>query len=251
MNRFKYIQESVDILEKIFAEFGIEAIGSTIEEVNELEQMLNPTYQLPAALKEFLFYGGKKMVGHSRVQSMSYEQFVFWCKNKQEIRDILSDSEGINARLPDEILILDEHFGASFTYLKLTEGEDPPVYTWKESDEGGLETVKKYSSSFSKFLKSEIRVHLIFWRASVISQKIEVRQPPRGQQLWIPTCSELKEGVPRKTLRNYFGIVPQRVQKITTLVGLDLDSYLEELSGWKCRKVSEDDTEVRFFPPEA
>ena len=40
-------------------------------------------------------------------------------------------------------------------------------------------------------------------------------------------------------------------KKALSLTGLDRDSYLEELSGWKCRKVSENNSEVRFFPPEA
>ena len=250
MTQFKYLRQVIVIFEKIIAEFRGEVVGCTVEEVNIFELMLPQPYRLPAAYKEFLFYGGKQMVGYSQLENMSYEEFVFWCENKQEICDFIFETEDSNAQLPPEMFILNVHLADSFAYLKLTEGEDPPVYTWKKSDGGGLETVKKYSSSFSKFLKSEIRVHLIFWRGSVISQKIEVKQPPRGQQLWIPTSNEFKEGVSSKELSKYFGITPQRVQKITTLVGLDRDSYLEELSGWKCRKISENNSEVRFFPPE-
>jgi len=253
MNRFKYIQESVDILEKISAEFGVEAIGSTIEEVNELEQMLNPTYKLPASVKEFLLYSGKRMIGYSHLEKGPCERFKFWCdyKTKEEICEPLFDEEGSNAELLAEIFLVDEHLGSTFAYLKLTEGEDPPIYMWDESDGGGLETVKQCCSSFSELLKLRIRSNLIFLMGRVTMQKIDEKKPPRGQQLWVPTCSEFREGIPRKTLRNYFGIVPQDFQKITTFVGLDLDSYLEELSGWKCRKVYEDDNEVRFFPPEA
>ena len=48
----------------------------------------------------------------------------------------------------------------------------------------------------------------------------------------------------------YFRFDLSVLKEIAAILKLDPDSYLEELSGWKCRKVSEDDTEVRFFPPE-
>ena len=40
----------------------------------------------------------------------------------------------------------------------------------------------------------------------------------------------------------------KELEEALSLIGLDRDSYLEELSGWKCRKITEDDNEIRFFP---
>jgi len=76
--------------------------------------------------------------------------------------------------------------------------------------------------------------------------------PPHGYQLWVPKQIEIEQGISRNDLVHYFGFSHiNYFKQAIAFAGLDRDSYLEELSGWKCRKVSEDDNEVRFFPPEA
>ena len=249
MENFKYLTEVIILFEKYLKEFGGQVVPCTHEEVNILESMLPQPYRLPAAYKEFLLYGGKEMADLFNLADISYQIAKFWLEHREEIFDIIY-GEDSDAQLPPDMFVIEEHLGGSVGYFRLTEGEDPPVYYWYEGDQGGLEVAQKDHDSFSDYLINLIRIKGTYNMGRKINKSLKAKTPPRGQQFWLPTCNEFREGVPPETLSKYLGIVPQEVQEITALVGLDLDSYLEELSGWKCRKVAEDDNEVRFFPPE-
>ena len=250
MENFKYLTEVIILFEKYLKEFGGQVVPCTHEEVNILELMLPQPYRLPAAYKEFLLYGGKKMAGLFSIANFSYQNAKYWLEHRGEIFDIIY-GEDSDAQLPPDMFVIEEYLGTSVAYFRLTEGEDPPVYRWDEDGTlRGLEAAKKLQDSFSECLKNCIRIKGRYKMGQKINRLLKAKTPPRGQQFWLPTCNEFREGVPPETLSKYLGIAPQEVQKITALVGLDLDSYLEELSGWKCRKVAEDDNEVRFFPPE-
>jgi len=249
---FKYIQKFISISDKIIAKFKEEVITCTLEEVNELESLLPSQYKLPAAYKEFLLYGGKK-IGHwfGHIDSYYRSAKVLLKHNYQYVIYLL-EREGLNTRLPDNIFVIYEHRNSYFIYFLLTEGEDPPIYGWKRG-RGGLEASFKINESFSDYLEEKIAIEA-GERFCFTKKKIKAGKPPHSERIWVPLEVDRIQGIIRESLMDCLNFDPNRIldlEEAAALTGLDRDSYLEELSGWKCRKITEDDSEVRFFPPEA
>lgn len=80
-------------------------------------------------------------------------------------------------------------------------------------------------------------------------KRFESLKPPRGQQPWSPTSEERKEGIVKSTLAKYFGFntIPE-LESAASFYDLDLDKYLEELSGWQCKTYEQGSTRTKFFP---
>ena len=262
MQNFKYIQKAIIIFERFMADLGEydcwmesqrKVIGCTLEEVNSLELMLPAPYSLPTAYKEYLLYGGRNMGNLFHLADFSYNVakilIDYGYKGYLEVLQCWNP----NTQLPPDIFIFCEHESSYyFEYFLLGEGEDPPVYSWYEGDQGGLEVAQKDHDSFSDYLINLIRIKATYRMATKTRTKLEANKPPRGQQFWLPTRTDNLEGITLRNLIEYLGFYNfQKLEEAAALAGLDPYSYLEELSGWKCRKVSEDNTEVRFFPPEA
>ena len=162
MNRIKYLAELICEFESIIQEFGAESIGCSEQEISNLESMLSPPYKLPLAYKEFLLYGGKRMGNLFRGIDISYSMVECLMKNKY--RDIIQMIKPwySEIKLPPDLFIINQHLGSNFTYFRLTEGEDPPIYWWEEG-EGGLEVSAKESERFSEFLHNKINTYKKFW----------------------------------------------------------------------------------------
>ena len=248
MLQSQYLEEIILILEKFLAKFGGKAIPCTKEEVEVLESMLPHPYRLPAAYKEFLLYGGKT-IKHwfGYINSYYRSAKVLLEDDYQYIIHQLS-IKGSKSLLPKDIFVICEHRNCYFNYLLLTEGDNPPVYLWEKS-KGGLEASEKIQDSFSDYLREKISIAASFWNFWFIINNSE--KSPRGQQFWVSRPRDLREGIISFNLMDRLGFDPaKKLAEAAALTGLDRDSYLEELSGWKCRKLTENDNEVRFFPPE-
>jgi hypothetical protein len=232
----QYLEKVITEFEKLLQEFGGEVRPCTQEEVEELESLLPNSYCLPAAYKEFLFYGGKKM-GDIFSEGCFFEYEIALAELKSRNRDTISTLKMYEpeAQIPPDFFLIGDHHGSYFEYVLLTEGDNPPVYAWNEEQEGGLETAQKKFASFSDFLINEIRFNRMHLASKAISKKLEAGQPPRGQQIWYPTHQEQNQGVSVSNLVGYFGFsVLGSIQKATTLSGLNtVIDYLEELSGWQ------------------
>ena len=259
MTQFKYLEEVIKIFEKFLFEFSeklphTQVIGCNSSEVKMLEATLPPIYKFPAAYKEFLLYGGKEMAGifHDMECYFSYKEVL---KNKgdtgRDYATYLIRTWDPDAELPPDMFLLSTHISAYFEYFRLTEGDNPPVYAWNEEDEGGTEVIEKMHDCFSDYLRDLIRTEAILLIPYITDEKLAAKKPPRGQQFWLPTRTEEIKGITYRNLMRYFGFrLFDDLEKASDMCGLDSCSYLEELSGWKCRKVTEDDSEIRFFPPE-
>ena len=247
MKHFKYIEKEIAIFEQLIGAFGGKVVPCTKAEVNELESMLPPTYRLPAAYKEFLLYGGKQMGGLFGSVDFSYGMAKILLKNKyQGIYDMVQFEEEPGWKLPENIFVINDHPSANFTYFWLTDGENPPVYWWEE-DEGSLqEGSKKDADSFSQFLMQQIKKDAIFSAHRLTGSQTEAEKPPRGKQFWIPEELEYFQGVKEGKLMDRLGFYGRDMYQATKIIEIDSNSYLEELSGWKARKVGD---EIRFFPP--
>jgi hypothetical protein len=247
----QYIKEVILIFEKTLEDFGGNVIPCTQEQVDALESMIKPPYHLPGAYKEFLKYGGMEMGDLFGVSAFSYRTAKLMLETRNaDFIDALSYWQELS-EVPADMFIISEHLGAFFDYFKLTEGEDPPVYSWDETKHGGLEAAYKRYDSFSDFLRAMIRVDRIYSMPKLISKKKEAKQPLRGVQFWDFTPQEQTEGVEDKTLIEYFGFWSDHsLTEAATLCGLSPEQYLEELTGWKCQKVVKNgELKTYFFPP--
>jgi len=133
-----------------------ELIPATPEEIVALEAFLSAPYRLPGAYRELLQVGGRKLAKVYSGVDFSYR--MAWVLLSNGYRDILRMLRPYNrdAVMPPELFVVNEHLGSNFTYVKLDEGDDPPVYWWEEG-EGGLETSMKEHDSFSQFVLEQVR----------------------------------------------------------------------------------------------
>lgn len=105
-----------------------------------------------------------------------------------------------------------------------------------------LDTLKKqFSDAFSALAQ--------LGTDSVI-RKLKNYLPPRSQQEWSPSGEDKREGITRSDLIQKFGFSTTKdFEDAATLLELDPDEYLEELSGWQKRPVEEGSSRTRFFMP--
>ena len=93
----------------------------------------------------------------------------------------------------------------------------------------------------------QIEKEAILSAQDLTTEKIEVGKPARGTQFWIPNETEYNDGISIVKLTKRLGLGNgMKLHQARAMLGLDTDSYLEELSGWKARQVGD---EIRFFPP--
>ena len=154
---------------------------------------------------------------------------------------------GEDEKIPPDLLVIETvvHCG-NYTYLLLSEGDNPPVYFWEEG-EGGLEFSEKLANSFSDYFLKEIKTKAKHLTGNFVREKIEVGKAPRGKQFWIPEAEEYSQGVSTDKLLYRLGLSYLKyLDQAIAICGVETYSYLEELSGWKARQVGD---EIRFFPP--
>ncbi|WP_017663005.1 SMI1/KNR4 family protein [Baaleninema simplex] len=166
--KFQYIQEAINLFESHVKEEERRILPCTIKEVTDLELLLSPPYKLPIAYKEFLLYGGHQIAGLFNATDFSYQSAKFLVEtNGRDILDMLQSFEKRKSLDPDFFALV-EHLGSNMYYIKLTEGENPPVYYWDEKYEVGLELSEiKYRDlpgmnykSFSEFIARKINVYV-------------------------------------------------------------------------------------------
>ncbi|MGD1901075.1 MAG: SMI1/KNR4 family protein [Geitlerinemataceae cyanobacterium] len=130
-------------------------------EIDRLEALLPEPYRLPAAYCELLAYGGHKLGNLFRHLDFSYRQVKFLLETGYgDIRSCIAgwedEDEDEDPELPDNLFVINEWLGSSFTFMRLDEGDDPSVYLWSEENEGGLEVATAQYDRFSDFLTARV-----------------------------------------------------------------------------------------------
>ena len=99
-----------------------------------------------------------------------------WALLSHDYRDIVAmiRSWDKEVMLPPELFVLNEHFGSNFTFVRLDEGDDPPVYLWEEG-EGGLDVATREHDTFSAFLTDLVQKHITRRGGEVPSQAHRVQ----------------------------------------------------------------------------
>lgn len=135
-----------------------EAQGCSEAEIAELEALLPGDTQLPGAYREFLLFGGKKAGNLFRTLDISFKSTLLMRKGgNQEVFDslMLEDDQPV----PEEWLVFNENEMMSFSFFKLNEGDNPPVYYWEEGMDESLEGPQKSMDSFSEWLLDLVGRH--------------------------------------------------------------------------------------------
>jgi len=153
MAKFSYIQQAVEIFYSIDQWDDREIMGCSYEDLISLEKFLPLFYKMPAAYREFLIFGGKRLAYFLGDPVFSYSKVLDNLRDRylQFKRDFGLEQDIWN----DGIVIIDEHLSASFLFIRLSEGENPPVYFWEE--EGALDDAIKISEHFSDFFLETIK----------------------------------------------------------------------------------------------
>lgn len=131
-------------VEKMQALHPSKIVPCTEEEARALEQKIGNS--LPAAYQEFLLWMGRRSGGFLRGENWLYEH----------LEDIQLDAielmrrDGFPVTLPPDAFVFLMHEGYHFAFFRTSEGDDPPVYEYIETDD---EIALKISSShYSNFL---------------------------------------------------------------------------------------------------
>src|SRR5262245_14044844 len=150
MARLRYLQPVVDVLAPAIVRAPATLAGCSDDEVAALEALVAP-HRLPAAYREFLVFGGKRLAGVFGGVDFSYRHALIHRTHAN--RDVLrmlrvADKQAV---MPDTLFVLNEHLGSNFTYVHLDAGDEPPVY-FREEGNGGLATAIREHDSFSAFV---------------------------------------------------------------------------------------------------
>jgi hypothetical protein len=155
----KYIQAAIDAIER-WPDFADESVQPCTEQEIAMMAARLPGGRMPEAYRELLAYGGRKLGDVYASIDISYE--MTWALLSGDYEDIRAMVRPWDKRaiLPPELFVLNEHFGSNFTFVRLDEGDDPPVYLWEEG-EGGLEVATREHDTFSAFLLDLVRKHIL------------------------------------------------------------------------------------------
>ncbi|MEQ9480924.1 SMI1/KNR4 family protein [Coleofasciculus sp. F4-SAH-05] len=128
-----------------------ELVGCTASEISKLEQELG--ISLPKAYQEFLLE-----MGHSAGQFLRGSDCFF--KHLPYLREWaieLLEENNFHKPLPNDAFVFFMHQGYQFSFFILSEGDDPPIYSYCEGENKIKFT--KSNAKFSGFIKQEVEIH--------------------------------------------------------------------------------------------
>jgi hypothetical protein len=125
--------------------------GCTLEEIRQLEQRLG--VKLPRAYQEFLRMMGKEAGQFLRGSDCFYPQM----RELQTAAVELLEENHFPQVLPKDAFVFFLHQGYQFSFFRLSEGDDPPTYSYCEGETQG--SFVKSHERFSDFLATEMELH--------------------------------------------------------------------------------------------
>ena len=131
----------------------------TQEEVLFFERTLE--FKLPQAFTEYLLF-----MGHGAENMMQGSDFFYRpLFDLQEGVDEIFEQNPGHPILPKDAIVFFMHAGSRFMFICASQGDDPPVYFYRE----GIIQFQQIAPSFSQYLETEFRnyVRLIEWVNSI------------------------------------------------------------------------------------
>lgn len=136
-----------------------EQVGCTQDEVIELERQLG--ISLPKAYREFLLsmgYGAGKFL---RGSDCFFEHLPYLQKWAIE----LLEENNFCESLPEDTFVFSMHQGYQFSFFRLSEGDNPPTYSYCEGT--NQTSFIRSHERFSDFLATEAEIHARYLYSSV------------------------------------------------------------------------------------
>lgn len=138
-----YLESVKNRYEELAKYFGT-PIPCQESEVEEIEQRLGEA--LPAAYREFLLWMGKDGGGLLGSAQFYYPDVL---ELRDEAQEILQGSAATVA-LPDDAFVFCIQQSVLVHFMRLSEGANPPIYTYNEMDDTTVFSTT--AASFSEFL---------------------------------------------------------------------------------------------------
>lgn len=130
--------------------------GSSRSELARLETLLPPGMRFPDALLTFLEWGGDKAGQLFREEDFSIEMIGRYLDMGLRSIQAMVRRNGGTEPLPADLLLLSEYQGERFTYVLLSEGDNPPVYRWEEGGSRGLQDAVQEAPTFVDWVVERI-----------------------------------------------------------------------------------------------
>ena len=147
LDRFKARFQELGRVKKRYAK---RVLSCTEKQVRSLEKQCG--LSLPAAYKEFLLWGGIQAGGFLVGSDFFYDPQMY--QLREGLEALLKEDE-FPEPLPEDAFVFGGHQGYIFWFFKTSDGDDPPVYGYKEESAPILfEAVpfRKIAPSYSQFL---------------------------------------------------------------------------------------------------
>lgn len=126
-------------------------MGCTHGEILQLEQQLG--VKLPIAYQEFLRIMGKGAGQFLRGSDCFYDHLP---DLQQAAGELLAENH-FPQRIPDDAFVFFMHQGYQFSFFRLSEGDNPPTYSYCESEQD--QSFVKTHERYSEFLATEVELH--------------------------------------------------------------------------------------------
>lgn len=151
MNR-TYLRPIQDAWSAIPAGPLTDVVPTTATELQRLEALLPLGSRFPEAVATYLLWGGERAGQLYRSVDFSTRMIrVHLESGLRGIQSMVARNGGTEA-LPADMLVINEHLGSSFTYLLLSDGENPPVYMWEEGGIRGLHDAVMETPTFVEWV---------------------------------------------------------------------------------------------------
>jgi len=137
-------KEFADLLIKHNLGTKDELQGCSEKEIEQLEKHIGS--KLPQDYREFLILMGHRAGAFRRGSDYLYKDLF-------NLTDLTRDTlRGGSFELPNDAFVFFSHQGYIFTYFKLSDGDDPPIYTYMEMEH----QPKRRATNFSEYLEKSL-----------------------------------------------------------------------------------------------
>jgi len=154
-------------------------IGCDEKEIEDLEAFIKS--HLPKAYREFLLW-----TGHSCGQFLQGSDcFYKSLKDLQRYaQDLLREDHSLE-KLPEDVFVFFMHQGYYFLFFRLTEGDDPLIYSYLENTEAPEQSkIAKEYPHLNDFLLAEMETYIQLKKESIQQNaEIEKTNPPLARKL--------------------------------------------------------------------
>lgn len=122
-----------------------DVISCTEKEVKKLEESIGS--KLPEVFREYLLVMGQGAGNYNRGTNFLYKDLFTLTEFAKKTMLLEQQVE-----LPNDIFVIFSHQGCIFGYFRLSDGDNPPVYTCSVSSNKPL----RYSENFSEYLDKSL-----------------------------------------------------------------------------------------------